>query len=231
MYFRYILRLFILRKNDWEQGLQTRISKRTAAAPLTLGHRPAHIDWVGTLYEGLKANGIDVLWDQKVVELGYSLNYFMQKMTDPKTDYVLMICDREYTRKSNLNRPTPKTGVEIETQIIKNELMANMESGRIIPLTVQLTPKGEPSRPNVLKIHNTKHLDFYNQEKINAGWETLLNHIYSKPKHSRPAAFTPAPAFVFPAPADTPADQPLVLSLAELAYTGGAGAGYRRVPR
>src|SRR5450759_5149568 len=76
-----------------------------------------HKDWVRGLAERLRKNGVDAILDQWNLRLGHDLTSFMEESIRC-SNYTLLICTPEFSRKSN-NR---KGGVGYETSIVTGEI-------------------------------------------------------------------------------------------------------------
>lgn len=88
-----------------------------------------HKEWVRALAERLTQNGVNVRLDQWHLVLGQSLTQFME--TEVHTcDFVLVVCTKDYYRKS-LARTG---GVGYEQQIITGNIVAGNPREHFIPI-------------------------------------------------------------------------------------------------
>ena len=88
-----------------------------------------HIAWVSDLASKLRANGVDVIFDQFETRLGSDLPLFMEQGLS-KSSRVICICSDTFNQKANSGR----AGVYYEKRIICNELVGDSSSAWVIPL-------------------------------------------------------------------------------------------------
>lgn len=89
----------------------------------------AHKDWVRSLSERLAQNGVNVRLDQWHIVPGQSLTQFMEAEVQT-CEFVLIVCTKEYRRKS-LARAG---GVGYEQQIITGNIVAGKPREQFVPL-------------------------------------------------------------------------------------------------
>src|SRR5882672_7221560 len=88
-----------------------------------------HKNWVRSLSERLTQNGVNVRLDQWHIGPGQSLTQFMEAEVQT-CEFVLVVCTKEYSRKS-LARIG---GVGYEQQIITGNIVAGQPRENFIPL-------------------------------------------------------------------------------------------------
>lgn len=104
--------------------------------------------YVFDLVSRLNADGIKVIYDKKDLQLGQDKDYFMERaLTNNEIDYVLVICNKDYSEKAN-NR---HGGVGYESEIIISQLSSKPLQTRIIPVIIETNEKGDAYLPTFLK--------------------------------------------------------------------------------
>ncbi|WP_416467712.1 TIR domain-containing protein [Pseudomonas sp. LFS044] len=88
-----------------------------------------HKEWVRGLAERLVMNGVNVRLDQWHISPGQSLTQFME-VEAQSCDFALIICTKDYSRKSLLRAG----GVGYEQQIITGRIAAGLGRERFIPI-------------------------------------------------------------------------------------------------
>lgn len=145
-------------------------------------------DYVASIVERLRHDGIDTVFDQHDLIAGYDVYQFMERAVNDKSiDYVLMFCDETYAQKAN----SRGGGVGTETQIISPELYENNDPGKFIPLVIEKDEYGNPYMPTFLC--NRKYIDMCHDN--NEGYMELVRHIYERPLKRKPALGSP-PSFL-----------------------------------
>ncbi len=129
----------------------------------------------------LIADGIEVVIDIYDLREGFDKYVFMEKMVNDKSiTNVLIICDKEYTRKANAR----KAGVGTESQIISKEIYEKVEQSKFIPIVCEFDDSGNAFIP--IYLHNRIWIDFSTPELVNKNWESLIRVIYGKPLNVKP---------------------------------------------
>lgn len=88
-----------------------------------------HQNWVQELYEELIKYGYEVCFDKQYIRPGEEITHYMERMMH-SSDFIIMICSDEYTKKSN-NR---LGGVGYETVIVTNIYLNTKEKWKYIPI-------------------------------------------------------------------------------------------------
>jgi len=136
--------------------------------------------WVLELAERLTRNGVNVIIDEWDTHEGQDKYQFMEQMVnDPKVNFVLLICNKDYTEKAN----SKKGGVGIESQIVSNEIYQNIDQAKFIPIVRDII-NGKASLPTF--VSNRFYIDLSDSEHFEDNYEQLLRRIFGKPKHKRP---------------------------------------------
>ncbi len=149
----------------------------------------AHKQWVRVLAERLTKNGVNVRLDQWHISPGQSLTQFME-IEAQNCDFALIICTKDYSRKS-LARAG---GVGYEQQIITGRIAAGLNRERFIPIIRdgEFTPGVDCSIPaQFLGIYA---LDMRDEGKLDQRIEDLLRAIFREPTLTQPP-IGPRPAF------------------------------------
>lgn len=148
-----------------------------------------HKDWVRLLSERLTQNGVNVRLDQWHIVPGQSLTQFME-IEVQTCEFVLVVCTKEYCRKS-LAR---SGGVGYEQQIITGNIVGGKPREHFIPLIRdgEFDPGPECSIPaQFMGIYAIDMRDGADSDQSN---EFLLRAIYRQPV-ATPPAIGPRPAF------------------------------------
>lgn len=154
----------------------------------------AHKDWVHSLSERLAQNGVNVRLDQWHIVPGQSLTQFMEAEVQT-SEFVLIVCTKEYRRKS-LARAG---GVGYEQQIITGNIVAGKPREQFIPLVRdgEFDPGDECSiPPQFMGVYAVDMRDGVNPDQ---SIEVLLRAIYRQPAASQPP-LGPRPNFAIDGP-------------------------------
>ena len=136
---------------------------------------------VEQLAERLFSDGVHCVIDIYDLRDGQDKNKFMEQMVnDPTVKKVLLICNKEYTKKANARTG----GVGIESTIVSEEIYNNAEQTKFIPVIFEYDENGKPYLPTFVK--SRIFVDLSSSEKFNEGYDQLLRDIYDKPLHTRP---------------------------------------------
>ncbi len=132
--------------------------------------------------ERLRGDGIDVVLDKWDFHEGQDKHFFMQRIVnDPEINKVLIFSDKLYQERAD----SFKGGVGTETQIISQEVYAQVEQQKFIPLACEWNnEKNEPYFPAFLKAR--KYIDFSNTQKYLENYQMLVRAIYNKPLFKKP---------------------------------------------
>ena len=135
-----------------------------------------HKKWVLDLAIRMRNNGIDTIIDQWELKPGDDLPHFMETQLE-LSDSVLMICSDKYVEKAN----TGQGGVGYEKMIITSQLLANIDSNKIIPIIKQ---SGTNNVPTFLK---TKlYIDFSINSQFEFSFDELIRTIHKSPLFKKP---------------------------------------------
>lgn len=175
-----------------------------------------HKVWVRGLAERLTQNGVNVRLDQWHILPGQSLTQFMEAEV-LTCDFVLVVCTKDYARKS-LNRAG---GVGYEQQIITGNIVSGRPREYFIPVVRdgEFTPGTECSIPSpFLGIYA---VDMREGADTDASTEMLLRALFQEPAFEQPA-IGPRPAFATPVPdvSEGEGEQPEEIRLAVLDIDG-----------
>lgn len=110
-----------------------------------------HKRWVAKLAEALRANHVEVIFDQWDLEPGDDVPKFMERAVK-SADRVLMVCSEPYVRKAN----DGKGGVGYEAMIVTGELVRDLGTRKFIPVIRQTS--GDPVVPDC--VSTRLYLDF-----------------------------------------------------------------------
>lgn len=178
-----------------------------------------HKDAVRQFAELLLHSHVQVALDQWDLKEGQSIHAFMQSMVvDSTITHVLIICDREYTRKANEN---PGTGVGTESQIISAEVYAHVDQTKFIPLIWECDEDGVPCIPVFLK--GRMYIDFSSRQAYEIGYERLRRILFNKPMYPKPP-LGPRPIFLEEQAPETLAPSTFKLATLQQAVTSSSVA-------
>ncbi|HCZ9033972.1 toll/interleukin-1 receptor domain-containing protein [Vibrio alginolyticus] len=135
-----------------------------------------HKNWVLSLATNLRAAGIDAILDQWELTAGDDLPLFMERHI-ANSDYILMICTDNYVVKAN----SGKGGVGYEKMIVTSDLMASIDSNKVIPIIRQ---KGANEVPIFLKTR--LYINMSNDEVEEFGFDELIRTIHGSPLYKKP---------------------------------------------
>ncbi|MEW8203299.1 MAG: toll/interleukin-1 receptor domain-containing protein [Candidatus Thiodiazotropha endolucinida] len=135
-----------------------------------------HKKWVLDLATRLRTNGVDAALDQWDLQPGDDLPHFMEQNL-ASADYVLMICTDNYVQKAN----SGAGGVGYEKMIITSNLLANIDSNKIIPIIRQ---EGGSEVPTFLK---TKlYINFSRDDEFEFSFDELIRTLQKAPLYKKP---------------------------------------------
>lgn len=135
-----------------------------------------HKKWVLDLATRLRNNGVDAIIDQWELRPGDDLPHFMEShLAD--ADYVVMVCTDRYVEKAN----TGVGGVGYEKMIITADLLASMDSNKIVPVIRQF---GTHNVPTFLK---TKlFVNFSKDDDYEFSFDELVRTFHDAPLFKKP---------------------------------------------
>lgn len=136
----------------------------------------AHKKWVLDLASRLRNTGIDASIDQWDLKPGDDLPHFMEQKL-ASSDYVLMICTETYVTKAN----SGTGGVGYEKMIITSDLLANIDSNKIIPIIRQ---EGSFNVPTFLK--SKLYINFSLNDEFEFSFDELVRTIHNAPLYKKP---------------------------------------------
>lgn len=147
-------------------------------------------NWVLNLAERLTQDGIRVVIDEWDAHEGQDKYVFMEQMVkSPDIQYVLLICNKEYSKKAD-NRDG---GVGIESQIISSEIYSNVDQKKFIPIVRERSEEGSEFLPTFLSTRF--YIDLCDSESYEENYESLVRRIFNKPKNRRPSLGNP-PSYI-----------------------------------
>jgi len=142
----------------------------------------AHQELVKSWADRLLEDGIDVVLDIYDLKEGHNKYAFMESMVLDKTiSHVLVICDKEYSKKADAKT----SGVGTESQIISKQVYDKVNQTKFIPIVCEYDDKGDACTP--LFISSAIYINFSSFERVNENWETLIRVLHGKPLHRKPA--------------------------------------------
>lgn len=87
------------------------------------------------LYNILKENGIEVVFDKADLHVGHNMDYFMESVRRDEFDKVYCFCDKSYIDKAN----NLQAGVGTETNLLRHYVKNNPTQSKVIPLYIDGT--------------------------------------------------------------------------------------------
>lgn len=148
-----------------------------------------HKDWVRVLSERLILNGVNVRLDQWHISPGQSLTQFME-IEVQTSDFVLVVCTKEYCRKS-LDRAG---GVGYEQQIITGNIVGGRPREHFIPLVRDGDFPPGPGCSIPAQFMGIYAIDMRDGVDPDQSIEVLLRAIYRQPV-ATPPSLGARPAF------------------------------------
>jgi len=149
-----------------------------------------HEEWVIDLAEKLVENGVDVTFDKWDLSEGDEAVNFMERMVkDPEIEKVIIISDKDYTKKAD-NR---EGGVGKETQIISKKIYDNVEQDKFVVVVSEKDEDGKPYLPTFYE--GRIYIDLSDPGTYGENFEKLLRWIYDEPIHEKPELGT-KPSFL-----------------------------------
>ena len=146
--------------------------------------------WVKSLAQELRENGIDVQLDQFHLKPGHDAQFFMEQMvTREDVRKVLLVCTEQYKRKADKR----EGGAGNEAQIISPELANRVDQTKFVAL---VRDRDESNRPLIPAFMGTpRFIDFSDEDSYDAAFEELVRDIFDKPATPPPPLGTP-PSYV-----------------------------------
>lgn len=150
----------------------------------------ANKQWVKTLAQELRENGIDVQLDQFHLKPGHDAQFFMEQMvTREDVRKVLLVCTEQYKRKADKR----EGGAGNEAQIISPELANKVDQTKFVPLVRERDAEGKAFLPAFLG--SPRYIDFSDDDAYDASFEELVRDIFDKPASPPPPLGKP-PSYV-----------------------------------
>lgn len=135
-----------------------------------------HKKWVLDLATRLRNSGVDAIIDQWELRPGDDLPHFMETHL-AESDYVVMVCTDKYVERAN----TGTGGVGYEKMIITADLLANIDSNKVIPVIRQF---GTHHVPTFLR---TKlFIDFSKEDDYEFSFDELVRTFHGAPIFKKP---------------------------------------------
>lgn len=151
---------------------------------------PTHQELVKSWADRLLEDGIDVVLDIYDLKEGHNKYAFMESMVlDETISHVLVICDKEYSKKADAKI----SGVGTETQIISKQVYDKVKQTKFIPIICEYDDDGNAYTP--LFISSAIYINFSSFEAVNENWETLVRLLHGKPLHRKPVIGKP-PSYI-----------------------------------
>lgn len=139
-----------------------------------------HKDKVFALAQRLISSGIEVIIDLADLKAGQDKYAFMEKcVNDPTVDKVLLLCNEEYTIRSDKRTG----GVGTETMVISDEIYTSADQQKFIPVLFNVQDD-QVFLPSFLKTRI--YIDLSTDEKIEENFEILVRSICEKPLYTKP---------------------------------------------
>lgn len=136
-----------------------------------------HKLWVLELATRLRNNGVDAIVDQWDLGPGGDLPHFMEQSI-ARADRILMICTERYVEKANRGAG----GVGYEKMIVTADLLRQIDSKRVIPVTRQ---EGLRKLPTFLS--SKLYVDLSTADQFETGFDQLLRELLGAPLFHKPA--------------------------------------------
>jgi len=150
-----------------------------------------YADWVRTLAEKLRTNGVDVILDRWRLRPGQDKYVFMEQMvTDPDIKKVLILCDKRYAERADRR----EGGVGTESTIISQEVYNQVAQEKFIPVITERGPNGGIYLPTFIK--SRIYIDLSDPNLFERGYEDLLRTLTGRPASEEPPLGKP-PAYLF----------------------------------
>lgn len=150
----------------------------------------SHQEWVLTFAQELSHQGIHVIFDKWDLKPGHDANAFMESMvTDTSVNKVLLICDAEYARKSDLRTG----GAGTEAQIITPKLYTRRDQDKFAAAVREKNPDGSHCLPTYYQ--GRIFFDLTDDDNYALEIEKLVRWAWDKPVYLRPE-LGPKPAFL-----------------------------------
>lgn len=150
-----------------------------------------YADWVKSLAERLRSDGVDVILDRWRLRPGQDKYAFMEQMvTDPEIKKVLVMCDQRYAERADRR----EGGVGTESTIISQEVYNRVDQEKFIPVITERGPGGELYMPVFIK--SRIYIDLSDPKLFERGYEDLLRAMTGRPASPEPPLGRP-PAYLF----------------------------------
>ncbi|MDR9417949.1 toll/interleukin-1 receptor domain-containing protein [Gracilimonas sp.] len=135
-----------------------------------------HKKWVLNLSKNLIKDGIDVLLDQWNLEAGQDIPHFMEESISI-SDYVLMICSKNYVSKANEGRG----GVGYEKMILTSDYLKGIDEGIVLPII-----RNNPSDTVPTFVSSKFYLNFNDDSDYEFNYDELVRTIHDSPRLIKP---------------------------------------------
>ena len=135
-----------------------------------------HKKWVLDLAIRLRNYGIDAILDQWDLKPGDDLPHYMETNL-ASSDYVLMICTKNYVIKANEG----KGGVGYEKMIITSNLLSSIDESKVLPLIKQTDSKEVPTF-----LKTKLYIDFSNPSDFEFNFDELVRVLHKSPLFKKP---------------------------------------------
>lgn len=135
-----------------------------------------HIEWVRYISKDLRSHGVDAILDQRDLEIGNDLRFFMENGLDD-TKYVICVCSDLYVKKANEGNG----GVGYETTIISSDLLKNAKIDYILPII----KNNQTDKKTPTFLSNKLYIDF-DQGEYYDNYLKLIRRIFNRKEKEKP---------------------------------------------
>lgn len=137
----------------------------------------SHRNWVLKLATHLRSRGVDVIFDQWDLRLGYDLPMFMEQGLS-SSSLVVCICSSLYVEKADIG----KGGVGYEKKILSANLVDNAKLNYVIPLIRNNIKEKLP-----VFLSGSLYINFNDDDKYYDSYRKLLERIYDEDIKKKPS--------------------------------------------
>lgn len=143
---------------------------------------PEHEAWVLRFATQLRESGVDVILDKWDLKEGHDAVAFMEKMVaDPSVTRVIMVCDKNYVKKTDGR----EGGVGTEAQIISAKIYQEGAQDKFVAVVAEKDEDGKPFLPTYYS--SRIYIDLSDEDDYSTNFEQVLRWVYGKPVYQRPA--------------------------------------------
>lgn len=139
---------------------------------------PEHDQWVMSLGQLLRENGVDAYLDKWDLVPGQDTTYFMESQIRD-SDFVVLVYTPLYAEKSNI----PRGGVGYEKNIISAEML---QAGDLRQKFIPILKKGTFDNALPIYLGSKYAIDFRESQNQTNAFDELLRAIYKQPHPEKP---------------------------------------------